>query len=502
MICVNCGKEVRDGAKFCTFCGTPMAVPAPEAESAPVVESETEPASVVEAAPAAESMPESAPEAEPAAAPATEPAPVEEPVPEPAPESEPAPAAEPAPAPTPVQPAPAPAPTPVQPMPMPAQPVGMVPPAAGGQKKKGHAGLIVLIIVIVLLVLLLAGGGLFAFLFLNRPINKINKAMEAGDMARVVELYGHLSSEKDKESVSDELLAYAKEVRDDYLNQKNDMDYAKAIEILDMLVDASLETNNKIKDIRTFVNNINDSREAYAAAEAYRADGEYELALEEYAKVIEDDTLFYDKAQEAIEATEQEWQDAIAEAGKALVGTWEMKCDVADMMRDELGSDFEDFESSLEMTILIDFNEDGTFKLYVDESSFVESFNSWLDDFIVYGMEILYEMFEEDNGMSREEIDDYIMSYFGVSMEELMREMFAEEMDIDLLVSEMQTTGTYETRYDRLYLVEKYDKLDEDEYNIFTISGNKLTLELPEGADVEDYEILPDLSYPLTLQKR
>lgn len=493
MICVNCGKEVRDGAKFCTFCGTPIAAPAPEAESAPITESAPEPVPVTESAAESAPVTESAPEP----APVTESAPVTEPTPAPAPVQ-----SAPAPTPAPVQPAPIPTPIPVQPAPMPAQPVGMVPPAAGGQKKKSHAGLIVLIIVIIVLILLLAGGGLLAFLFLNRPIHKINKALEAGDMERVVELYGDLSGDEDKEAVSEELLSYAKKVRDDYLKEKNGMDYATAIEILNMLAGASLETDDEIEDIRTLVNDINESREAFAAAEAYRADGDYEAALEEYAKVISDDTSYYDKAQEAIEETEQELQDAIAEAGKALVGTWELKCDMADIMHDELGSDFEDFESSLEMTILIDFNEDGTFKLYVDESSFVESFNGWLDDFIAYGVEVLYEMFEEDNGMSREEVDGYIMDSFGMSMEELMREMFASELDVDLLVSEMKTTGTYETRYDRLYLIEKYDVLDEDEYNIFSVSGNKLTLELPEGADEEDYEILPELSYPLTFQKR
>ena len=42
MVCKVCGKELREGAKFCPACGTPCEAPAvvaaPVAESAPVVE--------------------------------------------------------------------------------------------------------------------------------------------------------------------------------------------------------------------------------------------------------------------------------------------------------------------------------------------------------------------------------------------------------------------------------------------------------------------------------
>ena len=514
MICANCGKEVRDNAKFCTFCGTPMApaaepaqpvepTPAPastaEPEPAPTAESAPapEPAPTPEPAPAAE--PEPTPTAEPAPAPAAEPAPTPtaEPTPTPAPAStaepapEPAPAAEPAPAPT-AQPTPMPAPA-AQPVPM--QPAGAVPPAADGRKKKSHVGLIILLVVIALLILLLAGGGLFAFWLWNRPINKINRAMEAGDMERVVELYGELSGRRDKEAVSEELLAYAREIRNDYLEEKNGMDYETVMETLDMLDDASLETASQIEAVTIFVNRINASREAYAAAEDYRADGAYESALEEYAKVVMEDTRYYDKAQKAMKETEQEMQDAMAEAGKKLIGTWEMQYDVADLLRDELDPEFGDFESTLVMTFLMDFNEDGTFKLYVDESTFVENFNGWLDEFVAYGVGLLYEMFEEEDGMTREEVDEYLQEYLQMTMEEFMRGLIDSELDVDAMVAEMKLTGTYETEYDNLYL----DALDEGQYFVFSISGDELTLDIPDGEDEDDYDIL--FSYPITFHR-
>lgn len=375
------------------------------------------------------------------------------------------------------------------------QPAGAVPPAADGRKKKSHVGLIILLVVIALLILLLAGGGLFAFWLWNRPINKINRAMEAGDMERVVELYGELSGRRDKEAVSEELLAYAREIRNDYLEEKNGMDYETVMETLDMLDDASLETASQIEAVTIFVNRINASREAYAAAEDYRADGAYELALEEYAKVVMEDTRYYDKAQKAMKETEQEMQDAMAEAGKKLIGTWEMQYDVADLLRDELDPEFGDFESTLVMTFLMDFNEDGTFKLYVDESTFVENFNGWLDEFVAYGVGLLYEMFEEEDGMTREEVDEYLQEYLQMTMDEFMRGLIDSELDVDAMVAEMKLTGTYETEYDNLYL----DALDEGQYFVFSISGDELTLDIPDGEDEDDYDIL--FSYPITFHR-
>ena len=328
MFCVNCGKEISDNSKFCAYCGAPVAAPAPAA------------APVAEPAPAAEPVPapavEAVPAAEPVPAPAVEAVPVAEPAPAPAQPMQPTgfmpgqgtipPVAEPAPAPAqPMQPTgymPGQMPTsPIPPMSMQGtQSVGAippaVPPAAGVKKKKGKAGLIVLI---VLLVLLLAGGGVLAYIFLNRPVDKINTALESGDIETVVELYGSLSADKDKEEVSKKLLTYAEEVQDKYSNEK--MDYAEAIDILNLLAGASLETDDEIEDIRDYVNRIYASRESFAAAEAYRASGDYAMALKEYNNVISEDSKYYEKALNAIEEVRGELVNAAIEEADAYMNS-------------------------------------------------------------------------------------------------------------------------------------------------------------------------------------
>lgn len=605
MICVNCGKEISDNSAFCGFCGTPVAAPAPAAEPVPA------PAPAAEAVPAAEPTP--------VPAPAAEAAPAAEPVPAPAPTAEAVPMAEP----VPVQPigdmqgagntAPIPpVPTqpdqaayfaqnqmPVPPTPMQAQPIGAVPPAvpaeAGGKKKKGKAGLIVLLII---LVLLLAGGGVLAFLFLNNPTKKIDKALKAGDIETVIELYGDLSSDKDKDAVSEKLLAYAEELGDGYFNEEKGMDYETVIESLNLLAGASLETDDEIEDIRAFVNRIYASRESYAAAEAYRASGEYARALEKYDDVIAEDTRYYDKALTAIQEVRNELVNAAIEEANAfmnsgdyvsaeyvlneamlalpggsselesalhtvrksmedelvsdviedalvavtdgrisearemledmlaiypdnvqlqsalaglpanvdgtLVGTWKMEYDVYGAMAEELvemlGEDFADFDSALMLPLVFEFLEDGTLKMYVGDE-FRDNFDSWIDNFIDFVADYLYDMFAAD-GMSREETAEIFEMIYGASLEdylreELGRELAAEMADLEGLLN-MEENLSYEVVGNKIYTSDDNGNMDYSTYVIFEVQGNMLLLSPEEGSEEE---LFPGVSYPLVFYR-
>ena len=314
-------------------------VEAPVAEAVPAVET---PAEAAPEAPAAETPAEAAPEAPVAEAPA-EAAP-EAPAAEantaaPAPEAVPAMAApatpvQPAPAQptmnqTPVQPAPAQPtmnqapvqPTPAQPMmnqapvqPASAQPMGgqpypqpgaPVPPAYSPipadkpeKKKKGKAGVV---IAIILIVLLLAGGAAAAYFFIfASPAKKISKAIEAGNMETVTELYEKVNSEKDKDQIKSELLTYVQTLEDNYLAEE--ITYEDAIRTMEDLRDVVF-TDGEIEDIMHMVSKIHDSRENFAKAEKLAATGtwkDYYDAIGYYEEVVSDDTLYYDKAQDAI----------------------------------------------------------------------------------------------------------------------------------------------------------------------------------------------------------
>ena len=317
-------------------------VEAPVAEAAPEAPAAETPAEAAPEAPAAEAPAEAAPEA-PAAETPAEAAP-EAPAAEantaaPAPEAVPtmaAPATPVQPAPAqpmmnqaPVQPAPAQPmmtqapvqPAPAQPMmtqapvqPTPAQPMGgqpypqpgaPVPPAYSPipadkpeKKKKGKAGVV---IAIILIVLLLAGGAAAAYFFIfASPAKKISKAIEAGNMETVTELYEKVNSEKDKDQIKSELLTYVQTLEDNYLAEE--ITYEDAIRTMEDLRDVVF-TDGEIEDIMHMVSKIHDSRENFAKAEKLAATGtwkDYYDAIGYYEEVVSDDTLYYDKAQDAI----------------------------------------------------------------------------------------------------------------------------------------------------------------------------------------------------------
>ncbi len=332
MICSNCGKEISDESKFCGFCGgaqqaaAPVAEPAAPVEAAPVAE----PEAPAEAAPVVESEApaEAAPVAEPAAP--VEAAPVVENVP---PMQQPMAGAVP-----PMQQPMAGAVSPMQqpmagtvpPMQGGAQPVSPIPPAAG-QPKKSKAGLI---IVLVLVVLLLAGGGIFAFMWMNRPITKVADAFAEGDMDQVVELYEEVG-EKDKAEVEAQAKTYAIEMVDNYLSGGEDVDYETLSETLEALCEDILADDEEVAAMAEVAAAVNASREAFEVAEEHKANGNYQEALASYANVIADDTVSYDAAQSAIEEVEGLVKDeAIAEAEEYL--SWEDYWTAREVLNDAL----------------------------------------------------------------------------------------------------------------------------------------------------------------------
>ena len=158
-----------------------------------------------------------------------------------------------------------------------------------------------MVIAIILIVLLLAGGAAAAYFFIfASPAKKISKAIEAGNMETVTELYEKVNSEKDKDQIKSELLTYVQTLEDNYLAEE--ITYEDAIRTMEDLRDVVF-TDGEIEDIMHMVSKIHDSRENFAKAEKLAATGtwkDYYDAIGYYEEVVSDDTLYYDKAQDAI----------------------------------------------------------------------------------------------------------------------------------------------------------------------------------------------------------
>lgn len=237
---------------------------------------------------------------------------------------------------------------------------------------------------------------------------------------------------------------------------------------------------------------------AEAVEEADRAvdEGRYSDAID-----IINDAL---KIQGISSAQEQALSDKLSEitsgmyADGTILGTWRMRCDLSEAIATELGQDFEDFEAPFIVDMMFEFSEDGAFRMYVDEESFRENFNVWLDEVLLYTASIMYDMFEE-MGLSKSEADELVQDLYGMTMEEYLRESMMAEMDVEELIEEIigsvDINGVYKVEEDRLYMAEW--EINENQYDNFHFEEDKLIIELVDGATSDG--LLPGIDYPFEL---
>lgn len=189
-----------------------------------------------------------------------------------------------------------------------------------------------------------------------------------------------------------------------------------------------------------------------------------------------------------------------SDSGKDLVGTWSLEYDLADLLAGEMGEDFEGFNAPLAMSICFEFKEDKTFRMYGEEESFKTNYNAWLDEFLAFATEMMYTEFS-DQGLDKAAADAAFEETYGNNIEDYLRQTFESEVNVDSLLEEMGTSGKYDTSGNKLYMAEEGTEIDKNAYDVFTVSGDTLKLELPSGADPSQGEILPGLAYPLELKK-
>ena len=189
-----------------------------------------------------------------------------------------------------------------------------------------------------------------------------------------------------------------------------------------------------------------------------------------------------------------------SDGGKDLVGTWSLEYNLADMLAGEMGEEYADFNTPLMMSICFEFKDDKTFTMYGEPESFKANFSTWLDELLAFSTEMMYTEFS-NQGLDKDAADAAFEETYGSSITDYLRQAFESEVNVDSLLDEMTTNGKYDTSGNKLYMAEEGEEIDKNAYDVFTISGDTLKLELPSGADPSQGEILPGLEYPLELKK-
>ncbi|MCH5281234.1 MAG: hypothetical protein J1E61_07150 [Lachnospiraceae bacterium] len=173
-----------------------------------------------------------------------------------------------------------------------------------------------------------------------------------------------------------------------------------------------------------------------------------------------------------------------------LIGKWELTFDYSAVIEDELGSDYDGFHEEFDLTVCLDFNADGTFAMYVDEESLAPTLQNYLESLAQYATDLTYEEFE---GYSKAEVDEMAEEQFGMSIYDYMLEQFVTAVTAEDIAGEMYTSGVYEAKGDEVHM-DEYE-VQDNIYDVFKVEGNTLTLNPPEGAEVE-YTGIEGFDYP------
>lgn len=185
-------------------------------------------------------------------------------------------------------------------------------------------------------------------------------------------------------------------------------------------------------------------------------------------------------------------------SGTDVTGTWGLDYDMGDMLRTAMGEDFKDFNGSLGIKFCFEFEKDGTFRTFIEESSFNRNFNDWKDDLVDYTVQKMYDEY----GTSAEEAEAAFIEQNGVSMEEfkeIFRQTVEGMLDPDAMFEQSAAEGVYKIEGDKLYMAEDKDSYNPFDYVIVSVDGDSLKFSVPDGVQTE--EILPGLGYPITFKK-
>lgn len=190
---------------------------------------------------------------------------------------------------------------------------------------------------------------------------------------------------------------------------------------------------------------------------------------------------------------------ACGNGAKKLYGTWSSDFNLTDTLAKEMGEEFAGFDEELILKVYVDFNEDGTWKMYVDSDEFSESMGVWMDALVDFSVELMYSMLEEQ-GVDQATADDMLEQQFGMPISEYMSAMMAESLDVESMADEMEDSGVYEAKGNKLYMEE--EEIDKNAYDIFTVKDGVLTIDKAEGAETGDgFDAIDGFDYPFTFTK-
>lgn len=196
---------------------------------------------------------------------------------------------------------------------------------------------------------------------------------------------------------------------------------------------------------------------------------------------------------------------------KDFPGTYAMEFDMTEMAvalfdeGTEMGDTLSLGDYLSEMTVMLkfEFRDDGTYRIYMDEESFIGAVGQLREAAIPFFDDMIFLLLVgmlADEGIevhSREEIEalldmsfeEMYMEFLGMSVEEYVDATLAEAFSFENIEQELSTEGKYKAVAGKLYTTASLDEeLSYLAYEEYTLEGDTLTIS--GGVNVEESDLL------------
>lgn len=185
--------------------------------------------------------------------------------------------------------------------------------------------------------------------------------------------------------------------------------------------------------------------------------------------------------------------------GPKIAGEWEGNWDMAEIFNSSMaaGGDATMAEylsvEELNIPVCFEFEDDGTYKMYVDEDGLKDSFEDLKSKMLIQMRAYFDDTLGATLAAAGMTLDDVLASQ-GLTLES----MVDEALDVDALFDpdDLSESGTYKLENGKLYF-------DEDEYMLCEIDGDTMTLDLPEDSEMDgDLGEIMGMLLPMTLKRK
>ena len=169
-------------------------------------------------------------------------------------------------------------------------------------------------------VVLLAAAAYFTISILSDPARLFKNSVMSGDYEKAEDIYYDKMSGKSEEENDAEttLMNMLQEIRNDFISQTST--YEEANNRVEAIRGMGIIADSDIEETKTKIDELNSSRTAFSAAEAYLAAGEYKKAIEQYGLVIPDDGNFETAQAHMVKAAGQYRAGVLDQADKLIAG--------------------------------------------------------------------------------------------------------------------------------------------------------------------------------------